>query len=92
MKKWIILLLLPCFAFSATAFSHEAYRDPHRHQRKHHHNRHGQQHYRFAEALQIFQSRQPCPSTGASYGACPGYIIVKHARANHPSSFHWQVR
>src|SRR5260221_1935156 len=43
-----------------------------------------------------FKNEQPCPSTGKSSGACPGYVI-DHVKplckggADHPSNMQWQT-
>lgn len=43
-----------------------------------------------------FQRSRPCPSTGKTSGACPGYV-VDHIRplakggADHPSNMQWQT-
>lgn len=44
-----------------------------------------------------FRSQQPCPSTGSSRGACPGYVIdhvqpLKRGGADAPSNMQWQTR
>jgi len=37
----------------------------------------------------------PCPSTGKTSGACPGYVVdlkqaLKHGGADSPSNMQWQ--
>ena len=43
-----------------------------------------------------FRKSHPCPSTGKSHGACPGYVIdhwqaLKHGGADEPYNMHWQT-
>jgi len=43
-----------------------------------------------------FQKSHPCPSTGKSSGACPGYVVdhvtpLKRGGADHPSNMQWQT-
>lgn len=43
-----------------------------------------------------FKKSQPCPSTGSSTGACPGYVIdhvtpLKRGGADEPSNMQWQT-
>ena len=38
----------------------------------------------------------PCPSTGKTYGACPGYVVdhvqaLKHGGADAPYNMQWQT-
>jgi hypothetical protein len=38
-----------------------------------------------------------CPSTGKTYGNCPGYVVdhnqaLKHGGADDPSNMQWQTR
>ncbi len=52
---------------------------------------------RSAKAVYDFKKMQPCPSTGARRGACPGYVIdhvvaLKRGGADHPSNMQWQTR
>jgi hypothetical protein len=48
-------------------------------------------------AKDAFKRQQPCPSTGRSRGACPGYVI-DHVRplatggADAPSNMQWQTK
>ena len=42
-----------------------------------------------------FKRQHPCPSTGKSRGACPGYVIdhvtpLKRGGADRPSNMQWQ--
>lgn len=51
---------------------------------------------RSAAAKSDFKSMNPCPSTGATSGACPGYVIdhvtpLKRGGADAPSNMQWQT-
>lgn len=51
---------------------------------------------RSAQAKHDFQKSHPCPSTGRSSGACPGYVVdhvtpLKRGGADHPSNMQWQT-
>ena len=51
---------------------------------------------RSLEAKHEFKNAHPCPSTGKSTGACPGYVIdhvkaLKHGGADDPSNMQWQT-
>lgn len=44
-----------------------------------------------------FKREQPCPSTGLSFGACPGYVIdhiqpLKRGGADLPNNMQWQTK
>ena len=48
-------------------------------------------------AKEAFRKTHPCPSTGKTYGACPGWIVdhiqaLKHGGADDPSNMQWQTR
>jgi hypothetical protein len=48
------------------------------------------------EARHAFRHSHPCPSTGRTSGACPGYVIdhvqaLKHGGADAPSNMQWQT-
>lgn len=52
---------------------------------------------RSEKAKSDFKRQHPCPSTGASSGACPGYVIdhvqaLKHGGADVPSNMQWQTK
>jgi hypothetical protein len=52
---------------------------------------------RSQEARHQFKKAHPCPSTGASSGACPGYVIdhvqpLKRGGADAPSNMQWQTK
>jgi 5-methylcytosine-specific restriction endonuclease McrA len=52
---------------------------------------------RSARAKDEFKHEQPCPSTGKSSGACPGYVIdhvnpLKRGGADAPSNMQWQTK
>lgn len=51
---------------------------------------------RSTKAKDDFKKQHPCPSTGKSTGACPGYVIdhlqaLKHRGADKPSNMQWQT-
>ena len=48
------------------------------------------------EARQAFKGTHPCPSSGKTSGACPGYVIhylvpLKRGGADAPSNMQWQM-
>lgn len=52
---------------------------------------------RSQEAKSDFKRQHPCPATGRSSGACPGYVIdhvnpLKRGGADAPSNMQWQTR
>jgi hypothetical protein len=57
---------------------------------------HSRTYHRSHAARNGFQSTHPCPSTGRSYGACPGYV-VDHVKplacggADAPYNMQWQT-
>lgn len=51
---------------------------------------------RSTAARDSFKRSNPCPSTGSSSGACPGYVIdhvtaLKRGGADAPSNMQWQT-
>jgi hypothetical protein len=51
---------------------------------------------RSATARREFQRQNPCPSTGRSSGACPGYVVdhvqaLKHGGVDEPRNMEWQT-
>ncbi len=47
-------------------------------------------------ARHAFQNTHPCPSTGRTYGACPGYVVdhiqaLKHGGNDSPDNMQWQT-
>lgn len=51
---------------------------------------------RSTAAKDTFKRQQPCPSTGASSGSCPGYVIdhvkpLECGGADDPSNMEWQT-
>lgn len=51
---------------------------------------------RSQHAKNDFKKQHPCPSTGRSSGACPGYVIdhvkpLKRGGADQPSNMQWQT-
>jgi len=58
-------------------------------------NSHGKN-ARSPQALQQFKKAHPCPATGKTYGACPGYVVdhviaLKRGGADSPSNMQWQT-
>ena len=52
---------------------------------------------RSAAARDEFKHSNPCPATGRSFGACPGYVIdhvqaLKHGGSDTPSNMQWQTK
>ncbi len=52
---------------------------------------------RSSKAKDAFRKTHPCPSTGKTTGACPGYVIdhirpLKRGGADSPSNMHWQTK
>ena len=48
-------------------------------------------------AKEAFRRAHPCPATGKTYGACPGWVVdhvqaLKHGGADDPSNMQWQTR
>lgn len=57
---------------------------------------HAREYYRDPNVTRQFQAQHPCPSTGLTYGRCPGYIkdhVVPLCAggADHPSNMQWQT-
>jgi len=51
---------------------------------------------RSSRAKNEFKRQHPCPSTGKSSGACPGYVIdhvvaLKRGGADAPANMQWQT-
>ena len=51
---------------------------------------------RSPQARRDFQKSHPCPSTGKTSGACPGYVVdhvrpLKRGGADAPSNMQWQT-
>ena len=56
----------------------------------------GHKEARSTAAKDAFKRAHPCPSTGRTSGACPGYVIdhvqaLKHGGADAPSNMQWQT-
>lgn len=52
---------------------------------------------RSTKAKSAFLRNHPCPSTGKSHGACPGYVVdhitpLKGGGADAPSNMQWQTK
>jgi hypothetical protein len=52
---------------------------------------------RSSKAKGEFMRRHPCPSTGKTYGACPGYVVdhitpLKHGGSDSSSNMQWQTK
>jgi hypothetical protein len=48
-------------------------------------------------AKEAFRRSHPCPATGKTYGACPGWVVdhvqaLKHGGADDPGNMQWQTR
>jgi len=48
-------------------------------------------------AKEAFRKLHPCPATGKTYGACPGWVVdhrqaLKHGGADDPSNMQWQTQ
>lgn len=59
-----------------------------------HHHSHGNTR-RDPEQRAKFMRTHPCPSTGKTHGACPGYVVdhvqaLKHGGRDDPSNMQWQ--
>jgi hypothetical protein len=40
-----------------------------------------------------FKHSHPCPSTGRTSGACPGYVVaLKHGGSDTPANMRWQTK
>ena len=44
----------------------------------------------------VFLSQNPCPSTGKTKGACPGYVVdhivpIKRGGGDNPYNMRWQI-
>ena len=80
-----LLLTLSFYAFAKkTTYCDTCTRDKHGHIK------------RSQEAKHEFRKSNPCPSTGKSTGACPGYVIdhvmpLKRGGADAPSNMQWQT-
>jgi 5-methylcytosine-specific restriction endonuclease McrA len=51
---------------------------------------------RSSKAKAAFMRSHPCPSTGKTHGACPGYVVdhitpLKRGGADRPSNMQWQT-
>jgi len=47
--------------------------------------------------LNAFKKQHPCPATGKTYGACPGYIVdhvipLKRGGPDTPGNMQWQTK
>jgi hypothetical protein len=52
---------------------------------------------RNARSVQAFKKSHPCPSTGKTSGACPGYVIdhiqpLKRGGVDSPGNMQWQTK
>jgi hypothetical protein len=60
-----------------------------------HSGHHGNTH-RSSQAKHAFMKSYPCPSTGRTRGACPGYVVdhvvpLKRGGADYPGNMQWQT-
>ena len=78
--KLIPILLTLLLSFNAAAGTHRGHGSTHRDRNQVHH----------------FRAAHPCPATGRTRGACPGYVI-DHVRAlcaggaDSPGNMQWQT-
>jgi hypothetical protein len=64
--------------------------------RHQHHRGHHDRIKRDPEQRRRFIHQHPCPSTGRTSGACPGYVVdhvipLKRGGRDHPSNMQWQT-
>jgi hypothetical protein len=50
---------------------------------------------RSSSAKRAFRSQNPCPATGRTSGACPGFVVdhvkaLKHGGADAPENMQWE--
>lgn len=51
---------------------------------------------RDAAMVKLFRATHPCPATGKTKGACPGYVVdhitaLKNGGGDHPYNMQWQT-
>ena len=87
MSRWhkLLLVLLLAVGLAGNAFAHWGG----------HSDRHGNSH-RSSQAKHDFMKSNPCPSTGGTSGACPGYVVdhvvpLKRGGADNPRNMQWQT-
>ena len=87
MSHWhkLLLVLFLAVGLASNAFAREVG----------HSGRHGNTH-RSSQAKHDFKKSNPCPSTGRTSGACPGYVVdhvvpLKRGGVDKPNNMQWQT-
>ncbi len=111
LTTFVLLVALFGLSFSGAAFARGGHRSGHHssgyHSTRSHHggrkkavgvprDSHGRI-KRSTRAKDAFRHSHPCPSTGKTTGACPGYVIdhirpLKEGGVDDPSNMQWQTK